>query len=85
MAKSAEALSDAHKEGKLEEFIEMSMQVFTTLGKVEDGFDFLASVEGRVNAQTSQAYRNGIENLVKTITGLPKQQIESALLSQPLT
>ena len=49
------------------------MNVFTSLGKVEPGFDFLAAVESKVQPESSPAYKAGIESLVKTTIGLPQQ------------
>ena len=73
------ALSSAHKEGHLEEFVSSAICVFIRLGKVKEGFSFLASVETIIE-DNSAAYSQGIKNLVEHVVTLSKSEIERKFL-----
>ena len=79
------AVIEAHAENQLEPiFIKEAVFVFIHLGKPQEAFRFLASVEGRIY-QESPAYRCSIANLIEYIASLSKDSIERWFLSSNFT
>ena len=58
--------------------------MFITLNKPREAFNFLASTESRVYAN-SRSYSEAIASLVRYITTLPREKIESVFLSASYT
>jgi len=69
-------------------FIGNAMRVYTTLGKADAGFDFLTALENQVECDDvifDAALDQAITCLVRHCLTLPREQIESTLLSRSFT
>ena len=78
------ALSNAHAENGLDQFVLNGLKVFTTLGKVNEAIDFLSAAEPRLQAD-SETYETALAQLVEHVVRLDKAQIQSSFLARNFT